>query len=134
MANEAVKIVDNKNTITRQCYDAVAIPKGTILRISGTNFVYPSVATDTGVPYGGIAIEEKTASDGVVTIGVAFNDGVFDLKNSSTITSAVGTKIVMSGANMYRAAVAGDLLTGSVIGTLEEVGTSTGVDRVRLSN
>lgn len=132
MANEAVQIIAPVHIVTRQCYDAVAIAKGTLLRLSGTNFVYPSVATDTGVPFGGIAIEEKTATDGIVSIGVAHTDGVYDLKNSGVTANAVGTKVVLSGANLYRAAVAADLLIGAVIGELEELGTSTGVDRVRL--
>ena len=132
MTNESISIIAPKNIVTRQCYDAVAIPKGTILKLSGTNFVYPSAVS--GEPYGGIALEEKTASDGVVTIGCAYNDGVFDIKNSSPATPAVGTKVVLSGANMYRAAIAADLLTGAVIGELEELGTSTGTDRVRLQN
>jgi len=131
MANEAVCIIEPKNIITRNCYDGVAIAKGTILKLSGTNFVYPS--TTTGEVFGGIAIEEKVASDTVTTIGVAYNDGVFDIKNSSTATNAVGTIICLSGANLYRACAAGDLLTGATIGKLEEVGTSTGVDRVRLT-
>jgi len=130
MANEAVQIIAPKYTITRQCNDAVAIAKGTLLRLSGTNFVVPSAVS--GEPFGGIATEEKVASDGVLTIGCAYCDGVFDLKNSSSATPAVGTKVCLSGANMYRAAVAGDLLTGAVIGELEELGTSTGTDRVRL--
>ena len=132
MANEATFIIAPKNVITRSCYDAVAIPKGTVLKLSGTNYVYPSVAADTGVPYGGIAIEEKTAGDSVTTIGVGYNDGVADIKNSSDIAGAVGTKVCLSGANMYRAAIAADLLTGAVIGELEEVGTASGTDRVRL--
>lgn len=118
-------------TVNRVCDDAVAIPKGTTMKLSGTNTVYASLGS--GEAFGGITVEEKTASDGVTHVACAM-DGVVDIVNSSDATETCGTIVVMSGANMYRAAVAGDLLTGAKLGKLEEVGTAAGTDRVRLNS
>ena len=120
-----------KQIVNRSCVDAVAIPKGTLCKLSGSSINTVNAATGTGEAFGGITVEEKTVSDGIVNIGCAL-DGVWDIQNSSAAASAIGTIVVMSGANLYRAAVAADLLTGAVVGSLEELGTASGVDRVRL--
>ena len=125
----AVCIEAPKKIVRRTVVDALAIPKGTLGRLSGANIF--TAAVGSGEPFGGISVEEKTASDGITQIGVAV-DGVWDIQNSSTVANANGTMVCMSGANSYRACVAGDLLTGAVVGKLEELGTASGVDRVRL--
>jgi hypothetical protein len=129
MANEATCIVAPKLIVTRNCVDTIAIPKGTLLKLSGTNFVASTALS--GAAFGGISVEEKTANDGVTIIGCAL-DGVWDIKNSCAATLACGTMVSMSGTNVYGAGYASELLTGAIMGKLEEIGTNTGTDRVRL--
>jgi hypothetical protein len=126
MANEAVCIIAPTKIVTRVCAEGTTIPKGTILKLSGTNTVAASSA-DNDV-FGGIAIEEFTGGEGLTHIGVAM-DGVFDIKTAGTITR--GAVVNISGANEVNTSAAGDLLTGSVVGYMEETGDG-GLNRVRL--
>lgn len=127
----ASNIILPKIIVTRVCVDGVAIPKGTLMKLSGTAVNTVVATSGTGEPFGGITVEEKTASDGMVTVGCAM-DGVWDIVNSSIRTPANGSLVVMSGSNLIRAAVAADLLTGSVVGKLEEIGVASTALRVRL--
>jgi hypothetical protein len=134
MANEAVIIelgATGGNPVLRTCSDSTGIEKGALLTLSDPNTVVTSTNT-TGSVFGGIAAQEKVASDGSTTISV-YTDGVFDLTNNAGGTPSVGAIVVLSGVNLIRAAVAGDLLTGAVIGKLEETASASEVVRVRLT-
>ena len=128
----ATNIILPKLIATRTCLDSIAVPKGTLMKLSGTLFNTVAAATGTGEPFGGITTEEKTANDGVVTIGCAM-DGVWDIYNNALPTTiTLGKMVVMSGANMIREAVAGDLLTGAIVGKTEETSAASAGVRVRL--
>jgi hypothetical protein len=129
MANEAVCIEAPKKIVNRNCIDGAAIAKGTLCKLSGTNFV--SAATGSGEPFGGITIEEKTISDSITNIACAM-DGVWDILGCPSPLNTTGTQVCMSGANMIRNCAAADLLTGACMGTLEESGLTSTVQRVRL--
>ena len=125
----ASNIILPKIILTRICADGTAIPKGTLMKLSGTNIAIAGVGS--GEAFGGITVEEKVASDGMVTVGCAM-DGVWDIVNSSAATDASGSIVCMSGANMFRKCVAGDLLTGAEMGKLEALGVASSATRVRL--
>ena len=127
MANEAVCI--EKPTIIKRITvaDGTAITKGTLLKLSGD---YTGIASSSTDVFGGITLEEKTASDGVTEISVAY-DGVWDLTcTGSGVT--LGAIVVLSGANLIRNAVEADLVLGKVVGKAEEAGSASEVIRVRV--
>jgi len=118
---EAPKIIKRYTVI-----DGVAIPKGTLLKLSGANIAAAATASDI---FAGIAVEEKTASDGITEIGAAI-DGVWDVAVAGV--SAAGTIVKLSGADLMGACVAADLLTGKACGKTLELNTDAQVTRVRL--
>jgi hypothetical protein len=128
MANEAV-LIENPTRFARYTVaDATAIPFGTIMKLSADNTAIASSA-DNDV-FAGILWEEKTASDGVTEVTCAL-DGVWDLKDSgSGIT--LGAKVNVGGANLIVASAAADLLTGSVVGHVEETASASEVVRTRV--
>jgi hypothetical protein len=128
MANEWTCIEKPTKIVRRTVADGTGIPKGTVLKLTDPNTVVASSA-DNDV-FGGISIEEKVANDGVVEIGAAM-DGVFDGKDSGA-GATVGSIVNIAGANVFSASAAADLLTGSVIGKLEETASASEVVRVRL--
>jgi len=107
--------------------DSIAVPLSTIMKLSGAN---TAVANDgNGDVFAGIAWEEKTANDGITQISTAI-DGVWDMTADATISE--GAMVCLSGANLIRAAVAADLLTGATLGKCLEAGTKGSAARVRL--
>ena len=64
MANEAVCLIAPRTIRRYTVYDTQAIAKGAVLILSGPNQV--GAATTTGA-FGGVAVEEKTAFDVVMT-------------------------------------------------------------------
>lgn len=128
MANEAVCIETPTEFVRRTIADATSVPIGTIMKLSDPNTVALSSA-DNDV-FGGIAWEEKTASDGLTEITVAMN-GVWDMKDSGSGITA-GEIVNVGGANEIVASAAADLLTGSVVGKAEETASASEVIRVRV--
>lgn len=128
MANEAV-CIELPKTIKRYTVADTAFPKGSLLKVADPNTA--SLATGTGEAFAGITVEEKVVSDGILEIACAI-DGVFDILATAPAITC-GAIVVMSGANTIRAAVAGDLLTGAVVGKALETGSAgSEVIRVRL--
>ena len=79
MANEAVCIETPTKFARRIVADGVNIPIGSIMNLSSDpDTVTISSGDDV---FGGIAWEEKTASDGITELTVALN-GVWDCKDS----------------------------------------------------
>ena len=88
--------------------NATAIPIGTIMKLTDGNVAIASSANND--PFGGIAWEEKTASDGITEITVAMNG-----RWSTTSTAAaigVGVPVSVGGANAVRAAIEADMALG----------------------
>ena|SRR3990167_3141002 len=130
MTNEAVNIELPTIIVSRNIADGTAIAKGTLLKLSGQN-IGISANLDS-MAFGGITVEEKTASDGITNIAVAM-DGVYDLvvaTGSTAITCGAGA--TMSGTNLVRLAVEADYPLGAVIGNFEEPGAAGDTLRVRL--
>jgi len=130
MSNEAVIInVAGVTAVRRTCAAGTSISKGTLLALSDANLVYAS--SGVGEAFGGIAAHDKDGADGSTSIGT-YMEGVFDLTNSSVVIAAAGAMVIMSGANIIAAARASDLLSGGVIGKIEEQASANEVVRVRL--
>ena len=127
MANEAVCIEAPKMIVNRVCAEATAIPKGTIVKLSGDNTVSASAA-DNDV-FGGITVEEFKGGEGLTHVAVAI-DGVWDILTGGAVT--LGAVVNVGGANTVTASAAADLLTGSVVGVAEEGAVGAAVTRVRL--
>ena len=129
MANEAVCIETPTIFERKTVADGGAIPLHTVMQLSSDpNTVTASSGVDI---FGGIAWEEKTASDGLTEIVVAMN-GIWDLTTAVGIT--LGGMVRLSGANLIRQAVAGDLLDGSIIGKLHETAVGSEVVRVKVGS
>ena len=127
MANEAVCIELPRIIRRRIVADGTAIAKGRISILTDPNTAGASSAADQ--PFAGIAIEEKTISDGIVDVGHAL-DGVWDIVDSGA-GMTVGTACAIGGANLAVTADAADLLNGAFLGYVEE--TASASERVRVS-
>lgn len=125
MANEAVCIETPTIFRRRTIADATAIPIGTIMKLTDPNTVVASSAS--GDPFGGIAWEEKTASDGITEITVAMN-GIWDLTDSG-VGIGVGVPCAIGGANTIRAAIEADTVLGTICGRVEETAGAAEVVR-----
>lgn len=140
MANEAI-IVQNSGNATDFTVDSGAgVKKGELLRLED-----PRTASGAAIgpddPFAGIAAADKEATsvNGDTSTNLAFwDDGIYVLKAASDSgTISAGASVVMSqkGNNTISGAIAGDLLTGAVIGiALEEISENTsGEVRLRQS-
>ena len=126
-----VELVTALNPYARTVSSSVQISGGNLLVLTEPNTVASSVAGTAGAAFGGIAAFEKSILDGDVSTSLsAHMDGKFDIKCAGTC--ATGIQVVMSGANLVRAAVAAELLTGAIVGTMEEDGAIDEVATVRL--
>jgi len=128
MANEAVCI--ELPRVIKRIYvsDLVAIPLGTILKLSGDNTGIASSGADV---FCGITIEEKTASDTLTNIGVAL-DGVWDIVCNSNAGITLGGMVVLSGTNVIRQSVEADFPLGAVFGKAMEAAGAAERISVRL--
>jgi len=126
----ATCIIAPKNIVTRICAEATAIPKGTVMKLSGTNLVIAS-SGDTDA-YGGITIEEFKGGEGLTHVSCAYNDGVFQI-GTTAAAIAVGELVNIGGANAVVLADAAAIITGSLVGKAEEARTETNSIRVRLT-
>ena len=129
MANEAVCI--ELPRVIKRIYvsDLVAIPLGTILKLSGDNTGIASSGADV---FCGITIEEKTASDGIVEIGAAV-DGVWDLKDAGAGITAGGI-VSLNGANLIKQATEAEMVTGVAFGKALETAGAADVIRVKVGS
>ena len=124
----ATNIILPTKVVTRVCAEATAIPKGTVMKLPGTNTVIASSGDND--PFGGITIEEFTGGEGLTHVGVAM-DGVFQMTTTAAAI-AIGIPVNLSGANQVAAEVASDFVLGSHVGIAEEARTGTNSIRVRL--
>jgi len=120
MGAVAVLMIETEPPIMMTCADA-AIPKGTILQLSGAYTVSASSGVDE--EFGGIAAEEKIAGDGKLQIAV-YRRGYFKVE-SGTANTTIGLQQVMdAGANELTDAAAGDAELGLVFGRALEAATN----------
>lgn len=124
----AVNVELPKLIVRRVVDDTIAVPKGTLMKITATNTVAASAANED--PFGGIAVEEKTADDGIVDLGCAM-DGVW-LMDTTAAAIGIGVPVMIGGANSVAAAVEADWPLGTVCGVAEMVRTGTNRIRVRI--
>lgn len=133
MANEAVIIellgADKGQPVRFTVADGTAIAKGTLMKFTEP-FLASATAGSADV-FAGIAAAAKVASDGQTELAL-YSEGIFDLTNAANSTITAGGMVCSSGANLIRAAVAADLLTGAVIGKAMEDATDTEVIRVKI--
>jgi hypothetical protein len=127
MTNEAT-VIEAPTIIHRYtCADGNAIPYGTLLKLTSPCTVAATSADNDA--FAGIANEEKTASDGVVTIAVAKN-GKWNLYGGAAIT--VGERVSIGGANTVTKVAAADLLFADV-GVAETTTGGAGTVVVRVN-
>jgi|TARA_R100000501_G_C2624632_1_gene117920 hypothetical protein len=123
MANEAVIIEllgePKGHAIRHTVADGAGIAKGTLLKLTDPRTAVATSADND--PFGGIAAEEKTASDGITNLG-AYTFGIFDIKASAGVT--VGERVSVSGANTLTKVAAPDLLFSDVGIALETASTN----------
>jgi len=135
MTNEAVTIELGPNQghpVRRTCDNATAIAKGTLLRLWDNNQCSGSTAAEIGsIPFAGIAVEEKTISDGLTQIS-AYTEGVFDLLSTDASLTTAGQICSLSGANSVKLCTEAELVLGAAVGKTEEAGADQEVIRVRL--
>ncbi len=106
--------------------DGTAIPLGTIMQLSSDpNTVTASSGADV---FGGIAWEEKTASDGITELTVAM-DGIWDI-GAAEAAITLGGIVSLSGANMVKQAVEAEMVTGAIVGKCQE--TASALETVRI--
>jgi len=128
MADEAVQKETPRIIKRVTVADGAGIAKGTIMKMaSDPNTATASSGADI---FAGIAVEEKTASDGITEIGVAL-DGVFDIKCAGSGVT-LGHLVALSGANLIRDAVEADFPLGAVFGKALETGSAGETINVRL--
>jgi len=127
MANEAI-CYETPTIFSRVTVDnTIAVPIGTIMEFdTGTNLASASDADND--LFGGIAWEEKTASDGLTELTVALN-GQWGLKATAAAITA-GQMVNLAGINVVNAGVNGDLEVGSLIG--KAIQTTAGSEYIRV--
>lgn len=113
MSNEAVKVEGQFIAHDFTVADATQISAMTLCYLSGTRTAFATIAGSEVKPFAGIAATEKEANDGSTNLGL-FTEGIFVLTAGGTILT--GQPVCLSGVNTIRAAAAGDLLTGGVVG------------------
>ena len=129
MANEASKVEGPYTIIDFTVAAGNPIPLGTLCQFADPRTAV--ISAGSGVAFAGVAATEKDSTDTSVELGM-HQKGTFVMTCSSVGVSA-GDAVVMSGANLIRAAVAGDLLTGALIGyALEDIAAAeTGEVRLK---
>jgi len=96
----------------RTIADATSVPIGTLMKLEDANTVVVSAADND--PFGGIAWEEKTTSDGLTEITVALN-GVWEITTTAA-NVAVGHGVCIGAANAIRSIIEADLVLGRYLG------------------
>lgn len=126
----AVAVCVEKPTliIRRIVADGTAIPKGTVMKLSGENTAIASSADND--PFGGIIIEEKVINDGIVEVGCAM-DGAWMIDTTGAAIT-VGQMVNLSAANQVAAAADADYEKGSIVGKAEMARDGNNRIRVRL--
>jgi hypothetical protein len=121
MAISGATILETPTGFRRyQCADGVAISKGDLLVLIDANTA--SGASLVGEAFAGIASADKVANDGSTNIG-CYTDVIADLQLTSSGV-AVGSLLMLSGANLLIPATANAILSGAVVGKALETGSA----------
>jgi len=126
----ATQIIAPLNILTRVCAEATPIPKGTVMKLTDTNTVEASAASND--PFGGITTEEFTGGEGLTHVGVAYDSGVFQM-DTTAAAIGIGVPVSIGGANSVRALIEADVALGCKVGVAEMTRTETNSIRVRLT-
>ena len=130
MANEAVCIETPTIFERKTVADGVGIAIGTIMALnSDPNTI---VASSGDEVFGGIAWEEKTASDGITELTVAMN-GTWDIKDSGA-GMALGNICSVNGANLVKTLIEADVVLGKAVGKVHETAAASEVVRVKVGS
>lgn len=128
MANEAV-CIETPTRFRRYTVAAGGFSYGQIVQLSGDYTVTASSAD--GEICAGIVWEELSTTDfsnGKTEVTVAL-DGVWDLKDAGAGIT-LGYPVTIGGANLIKAAAAGEAETGDIMGKAEETAAASEVIRV----
>jgi len=121
MANEPAELmVETELPIMMKCADS-AIPKGTILHLSG-NFTVAAATANESV-FGGIAAEEKISGDGKTMISV-YRGGLFKCVAGAGDVS-LGLPVGIVAANAFTDFATLDDEKGAIFGVALEVAADT---------
>ena len=131
MANEAIQVEGPYTTHDWTVNDVSGIEQFTLMEGGDPRTAQASTASTAAGVFAGIAMTEKKASDGSINLGLT-KEGIFDLTVTALAAVTMGAQVVMSGINVIRDAIAGDLLTGAVVGTALEAGDASEVIEVML--
>lgn len=129
MANEAIEVEGPHTTHDWTVNAASGIEQYTLCVGEDPRTARAST-TDAAPVFAGIAMTEKEAASVQTNLGLT-KEGVFDLVDAGDGGSA-GAQVVLSGVNLVRDAVAGDLLTGAIVGTRLEAAAAGEVHEVML--
>ena len=108
----AILVFETEKPIPMTCADGTGIEKGQCLKLSDPFTVAATAAAND--LFGGIAAEEKIASDGKVKIGV-YRRGIFKLEAGSSGVN-VGLPIIIEANNEFKDTAANGSDTGYVWG------------------
>ena len=128
MANEAILVEG-----PYQCHDftvatGTAIPQFTLMQMGVDRTAVISAGANV---FAGIAMTEKTTTDGVTNLGLLTNSAIVELTDSgSGIT--VGSRVMLSAANTIKAADAAGIAAGKDFGKALETFTAAQVKEVLL--
>lgn len=115
----------------RTIANATPVPIGTLMKLNDANTVVVSAANSD--PFGGIAWEEKTASDGLTEITCAMN-GKWGITSTAAAITA-GAIVSIGGADSIEAAVESDFPVGTNVGKiLNTLGGGGGVGIVMVGD
>ena len=108
------------------CADGADISIGTILTLTDPRTAAAVSATSSalGYAFAGIASMDKEALDGSISIS-AWTSGVFEMEASGAIT--VGKMVKSCGNGEVMQAVAGDAVSGAIVGRALETAGDTEV-------
>jgi hypothetical protein len=132
MANEAVLVFEVSKPIPMTCADGAGIEKGALLVLSDPMTVATSSA-DNQI-FGGIAAEEKIASDGKTKIGVyqPYSGNIFKMTVDAGDVATIGVDAVLRAANAVGVYDTLDDEKGLRVGQFLETGVAADTVLVRL--
>lgn len=129
MANEPTLIEAPRIVKRLTVADGTAIPYNTCLALSDPN---TGTANTAGDVWGGITVEEKTLSDGIVNVAVAL-DGTWDMYAGGGTTITAGELVKLSGPNTIEGdVVEADIIAGKVVGKAKESVAIGTAERIRV--
>lgn len=104
---------DRGDVVSYTVANGTQISKGSLMQLTDPRTM--SKATAGTHTFAGIAAADKVALDGQVQLG-AYRYGIFEMRCDEGAGVGVGCPVAVSGSNCFRLGVAGDLVTGKIIG------------------